>query len=72
MPRRRRAVKSSVDSDYYACMPPFVDRPREKQTVGGVLHTLSPLSPGLLTQQIQFISNFVTDEGQILLSAFEN
>ena len=35
------AVKSSVDSDYYACMPPFVDRPREKQTVAYYILILS-------------------------------
>ena len=54
------------------CMHAAVCWPSGRETNGGVLHTLSPLSPGLLTQQIQFISNFVTDKGQILLSAFEN
>ena len=37
------AVKSSVDSDYYACMLLFVDRPREKQTVAYYIVQRSPL-----------------------------
>ena len=54
------AAKSSVDSDYYACMLPFVDRHRERETVA--YYVLSHLRYLLNKYTVQSLSDAVTNK----------
>ena len=60
MPRRRRRRRQvSTQTTMHACCRLLTAQVRD----GGILHTLSP-ALHVFTQQVQFLSDFVTHKGQ--------